>query len=522
MRAMRTLLSALALPAVCSALACSAAPADPLPPPPLIWQKTLPATSSLQWPQSARGLRAVRGIIHLHSVFSHDACDGKPQPDGKPNAPCLANFRRGLCATRQDFALLTDHATLMADSPFADLFLTDAAAGDTAEHAQGAADPEVDVVGSSMRCADDIAAGHRVHLAVGGENELMPVGLRRHIGPDARARHAAMQASTPDAVRAFHAAGGVVLVAHGESRTLEQLTTLAQAGLDGMEVYNLHANIDPKIRGPYLGLDPFGAIAGLLPWLGAQPVSEGGPEPDLAFLGFLSPNQSQIDKFDTLLSAGYRLTPTLGSDIHENTLKDPLSDDERGDGYRRLMRWFGNYLLVPARTGTLSTAVLRDALATGRAFGVFELFGPPQGFDFYANAAASPSGSTTTELGGQAPRGARLRIAVPRPFSADLRGQDPLLRVSLRYVAVNGGAAPTVLIKSEEVLSRTYTADEFAAESGPAGTPILEFDTATRGPGAYRIEVHIVPHYLLHLVGENAGSFRREYPYLYSAPLLVR
>jgi len=510
----------LSLPLLVALPSCAEPPVEPPPPVRLTWQKTLPATDTLRFGAAARGLRAVRGIIHLHSVFSHDACDGKPQPDGKANAPCLANLRRGLCATRQDFALLTDHATLMADSAFSDLFLTDAAAGDTVEKVAGDPAPLVDVVGGRLRRADDVAAGHRVHIAVGGENELMPVGLRRHLGSDAATRHAAMGASTPEAVRAFHEAGGVVLVAHGESHPLDQLTTLAQAGLDGMEVYNLHANIDPKIRGPYLGLDPLGAIAGLAPWLGGKPVSDGGPEPDLAFLGFLSPNQSQLDKFDTLLSAGHHLTPTLGSDIHENTLKEPLADGERGDDYRRLMRWFGNYLLLPS-SAPISTAGLQQALLSGRAFGVFELFGSPEGFDFHA-LAMGPSGTQVRELGDQAPQGARLRLALPRPFPAALRGSEPLLRVSLRHAPLRGGSAPTSLLRSEEVLSRTLSADDFAAASGPDATPVLEFDTAGRSPGAYRVEVYVVPHYLLHLLGDNPAVFRREYPYLYSAPLWVR
>ena len=175
----------------------------------------------------------------------------------------------------------------------------------------------------------------------------MPVALRRHLGATVAERHTAMQAGDAAAVRAFHAAGGAVLVAHGESHSLEQLTELAQAGLDGMEVYNLHANIDPKIRGPYLGLDPVGALVGLVPWLAGRPVSEGGLSrisPSWAFW----PQRRAAGQFDTLLAAGHHLAPVLGSDIHENTLKDPLADGERGDGYRRLMRWFGNHLLVPA------------------------------------------------------------------------------------------------------------------------------------------------------------------------------
>ena len=103
------------------------APVEELPPPPRItWQKTQVATDRVDLPARKRGLRAVRGVIHLHSVYSHDACDGNPQPLGQPSAPCLRNLRKGLCATRQ----LTDHATHMGEAPWDKLFLTDPAAGD--------------------------------------------------------------------------------------------------------------------------------------------------------------------------------------------------------------------------------------------------------------------------------------------------------------------------------------------------------------------------------------------------------
>jgi hypothetical protein len=475
--------------------------------PKLVWQKGLAATDSLQFAQTARGLRVVRGIIHLHSVYSHDACDGNPQPGGQVNAPCLLHLRDALCKTHQDFALLTDHAVHMTEAPFQKLFLTDTAAGDEVEQASG--EPGVDVVGGRLRCDDKVATGHRVHLAVGGENELMPVALRRHIGSTPEERAQAMHGESLQAEQAFHDAGGAVLVAHGESRSIDLLRQLAP-GLDGMEVYNLHANIDPKIREGYLGLPGLGAVAGLAPWLAATPVEEGGPEPDLAFVGFLEANRNQIDKFDTLLAEGHSLLPVLGSDIHENAFKQMLADGERGDSYRRLMRWFGNHLLLPK--GPLSTAALRDAILHGRGYGVFHLFGEPEGFDFHAKAASgpSPSGDKIFELGDTAPLGATLHVAAPRPLPRDDLGKEPVLRLSLIYVAAGGTG-------KEVVATRLATAAELSA--GVA----LTFDTASRAAGAYRVEASIVPRHLLHLLGENASTYAREYPYLfYSGPIYVK
>lgn len=487
-------------------VACVDTPVSPPPPFELAWDKTLPAMSTLNLAPQMRGLRVVRGIVHLHSVFSHDACDGKPHPGGKPNAPCLQNLRQALCATRQDFALLTDHATLMTSADFADLFLPDAAAGDVPERVMGS--PGIDVVGNSMACDPMTAPGHRVHLAVGGENDLMPVALRQHLGGSQAMRQQAMTADTPDAVRAFHAAGGVVLQAHGESRTLEQLRVLAAAGLDGMEVYNLHANLDPKIRGPYLGLDPLGAITGLAPWLGAGSPAEGGPEPDLALLGFLGPNQPQLDRFDALLGQGHVLSPVLGSDIHENTLREPLSDGERGDGYRRLMRWFTNHLLVPQ--APLSTETLAQALAGHRGYGVFELFGSPAGFDFYATTR-TPTGTQVHELGSVLSQTTEpiLHVFPPRPFPDAYHSQSPDLRVIIRFIAENA-------VQAVDVLNVVTSADEVRLPLS------YTLKSADRGPGVYRVEVHIVPRHLLHLLGEKKLSYVREYPFLYSAPIVVR
>ena len=60
------------------------APAVPAGPPQPVWDRTLPPTDGLGVAQQQRGLRVARGIIHLHSVYSHDACDYDPQPGGNP------------------------------------------------------------------------------------------------------------------------------------------------------------------------------------------------------------------------------------------------------------------------------------------------------------------------------------------------------------------------------------------------------------------------------------------------------
>ena len=66
-----------------------------------------------------------RGIVHLHSPYSHDACDGMPRSaTGVPNEPCLEHLRAALCTARIDYAALTDHDDSMADEDYLALFHT--------------------------------------------------------------------------------------------------------------------------------------------------------------------------------------------------------------------------------------------------------------------------------------------------------------------------------------------------------------------------------------------------------------
>lgn len=485
------ILSSLLPLALCAAL-CACAPEGVMTAP--AWDRTLPGSEVLDAP-AARGLRAVRGIIHLHSVYSHDACDGDPRPGGQGNAPCALHLRQGLCQTRQDFALLTDHATHMVEAPFADLLLREP--GDDAVTEDG------ELTASRLRCDERSgAAGHRVLLAAGGENALMPVALRRHLADTEAERRARMTAETPEAVAAFHKAGGLVLVPHGESRPLPLLRALADAGLDGMEIYNLHANIDPRIRADHLGLAPLGAAEGLIPWLSDRPPAEGGPEPDLALLGFLEDNRAQLGRYDTLLGEGRRLHPVLGSDIHENSVRQLLTDGERGDSYRRLMRSFSNHLLVPAG-GEVQPGALREAIQKGRGYGAFEVFGTPVGLDYRADTAAG-----VVEIGGAARGPATLRLVAPRPPlpRGVPAGQGPLVR--LRILRVAPQATEAVEVASLQV-----------GEAGDAA----ELRHVAAAPGAYRAEVRIVPRHLFPLLGEDVdrARFQREYPYVYTGPIYV-
>ncbi len=442
---------------LCALAACG----DPTPAELPAWDKTLPSASVMgDW----GGLTPARGIIHLHSPFSHDACDGNPRgTDGTPNEPCLQSLRAALCADRIDYASLTDHDDSMADEDYAALFHP--RAGDTPVLAGS------DQIASRIHCEN----GHEVLLTVGSENALMPIMLDRHVPGTVQERHDTYNGNTVAAATAMRAAGAKIWIPHTEQRTREHLLEIAP---DGMEIYNLHANIDPKIRPMYLGLDAYGAITAAVEF---ADTNEGGPEPDLALLAFLAPNVPALTRWDEQLAAGRKVAGSAGSDAHENALPVILADGERGDSYRRVMRWFGNIALV---TDPRDPAQIEAALAAGRMFTVFELLGTPDGFVVDA------------QLGSTVPAGTMLHVTPPTVRGLDPRLPVPAIRVTVIHVGAGG---PATLATSD---------------SGP-------IDVAMPA-GAVRIEVSIVPRHLgPYLRDLGTAMADQELPWIYTSPIYV-
>jgi hypothetical protein len=454
---------------------CMACGDSPAPTPPPAWDPELPDARELG---VRRGLSPARGIIHLHSPFSHDACDGNPRAgDGTPNEPCLQDLRAALCTTRQDFAALTDHDDTMADEDFATLFSM--RAGDQAVMA-GA-----DQIASRILCPN----GHQVLVSVGGENTLMPIMLDRHVTGTVAERHAIYNGEDAAAVAALHDAGGLVFFAHTESKPIELLRATVP---DGIEVYNLHANIDPDIRRDYLGLDPGGAISAAVQFADTEP---GHPEPDLAMLSFLVPNQPSIDKWNQLLREGRRLPATAGSDAHQNAIPIVFADGERGDSYRRVLRWFGNMVLV---ADPKDPAQIEAALAAGRMFAVFEMLGTPAGFD--VRAAAGP---TTYELGDVVPLAAQATLKIDLPT---VRALDPMLPAPIVRARV-------WWIEPDKV---TMLAEEESTFSNQLNVHI-------GAQGAYRVEISIIPHHLGPYLGDLGTAMAEvEVPWIYASPIYVQ
>lgn len=421
------------------------------------WPRELPPSSVMG--QSTAGLRAARGIVHLHSPYSHDACDGKPRPGGVPDETCLGHLRDALCATRMDFAALTDHDDSMADEPWGPaLFLY--RPGDELLFA-----PDGTPYANRIACGN----GHSVLLTVGGENALMPLMLDRHPDGDAAARHAAYDSDGPSAVTVFRALGGLAWIAHTESKALDHLRAL---GLDGLEIFNLHAAIDPDIREEHLGLPGETVASDIVKFADRTPE---GPEPDLAVLPFLVEQEVSVARWQALLFEGQRIAATAGTDAHENSFPLEMRDGERGDSYRRMLRWFSNVVLVddPA-----DPAQIEAALDAGRAFVAFEILGTPVGFDFRIEEGA-------------------MVAQTPAVFGVDAALPAPEIRTRILRIAQGGNA------------------EEVAAGVGSVVYPAPL-------PGVYRAEVRIRPRHLSpYLGGLGPELAEREYVWIYSNALWI-
>lgn len=444
------------------------APPDALPPPPA-WPRDMPALDALG---ERRGRTVARSIVHLHSPLSHDACDGAGWVDGAlADTACLAHLRDAACTLRMDALMLTDHAPHVEEvSLEGALWMT---SGDEAVR-----DADGNVIAARWACPD----GRRVLITVGSENELMPVGLLRHpIDPsDPVALGALYEADGPEAADAFRAAGGLALYAHTEGHPIEQIRATRP---DGIEIYNTHANVDPNIREMHLGLERFEYLASLLRF------STRGSRlaPDLSFLSFFSANDNALGKWDTLLAEGWHLTGLGGCDAHENTFTAEMPDGERGDSYRRMMRWHTNHLLVDdvGRDGVM------DALRVGRLYLTFEVLGTPVGFDFVAE-----SGSAIAEMGETIAVGATLRVV--RPSLPDGFPASPPPTIRMRILRAASGGAIEVAAGADATLEFTPTE-----------------------PGAYRAEVWMIPEHARPFLDRFADELIRDVPWVYSNPIYV-
>ncbi len=425
---------------------------------------------------SPRGYEIARSIIHLHSPFSHDACDNNGLPGGVVNEACYQDLRDAMCTLRIDFANLTDHPAHMDEFEFSDLLL--ARPGDVIEN--GAFGP----VANHVSCEN----GASPILTVGFEDELMPYGMVQHLAPDQPTRDELYNDSSAATVTLLKTtADAAAGIAHTESKPTEYLLGL---GMDSIEIYNIHANLDPDIREEFLGLPPLDGGLALLPYI-LNPTSV--PVPDLSFLSYFVVSPIYFEKWNTLTAAGLHVTGTAGSDSHENVLALKAPDGERMDQHRRLLKWISNHLLVSER----SLEAEKDAARNERNFVVIEGLGSPVGYDFYATA-----GGNTVGMGDAGAFVAGdTTIHVPLP--------------TLHPSAPAGGPADLLTIKLKRVLSGGL--DEVVATSEDA-----PLDFAATEPGAYRAEIWMVPNHLLPHLGPTPDGYLVPTPWILTNHLYLQ
>ena len=201
-----------------AALACSCT--EPAPPPPAsVWS---PGVMYPSEPTTFRGHLDVRGLIHAHSVFSHDACDGEPIDDAGVRDPvCFEDFRRGLCQTKHDFVFLTDHRDSFNDIEFPEALLFREELGDSLIKHDG-------LPTANLAACDD---GRTTLIMAGSEAGMMPVGLEKHAATNRMMQnHALLKPGTPKVDMRLTAIGYLIPI---KAHSFHEIMVSARAnGLD--------------------------------------------------------------------------------------------------------------------------------------------------------------------------------------------------------------------------------------------------------------------------------------------------
>ena len=417
---------------------CGDDESEPTPPAPTFgWTPDLVLQSPRE--PGPRGWLDRRGVIHMHSIYSHDGCDYEPVDPvtGEVDEECYEASRDGLCRTAHDFMMLTDHDDRFADNEFPDVLLYREGRGDELIVHDG------NPAANWLACPD----GPPGLVLAGTESGPMPVGLEHHMGDTSEARNTAYNDFSDEGMDALRAAGAVVLLQHTENWSVEELTTWR---VDGFEMFNFHAN---SITGG----------GGVISLLGNMDSPERLPHPDLVFVPVVNEDRRYLERWAETLSSGARRVTTMGTDAHANTMPQILPDGERVDSFRRFMRWVSNHLLVrDDGTGEFDDRSLKEALAAGRLWGSFDMFGYVEGFDYHAL-----EGGTVREMGEEASLASavELRASLPQVAGLEAIDAEPEIRIVLLRAA---GDQWQTIADTEDDLAETVTE-----------------------PGAYRVEVRI-------------------------------
>lgn len=469
--------------------------------------------------------REIAGVMHYHSVYSKDACDGHGLTNGVPDANCLAALRAAVCDNGVDYLGLTDHPSHMRDYPFEKLVLHNAAAGD-----QLVVDKEGAAIANRLACP----GGRSVLVTVGYEtNHALPLNFRKH--PKAPFYESIVDSNSlqadRDLVAGLHEAGGIVSLAHPEQPDLSA-TRIAESGVDMMEWYNFHGNLMYLLGSDVLS-GSVGEVWGTLKALSDFfPGGDARAHADLAYMvlrnGWPDVGFEKWQKVQGMR----RVTGMLGSDVHQNVVVSPmctqsdalqraacvagakavlpgglddlvnggpvrLHDGERIDSYGRVTRYVQNRLLVK----DLTFDAVQEALVGGRVWGAFTYLGDPRGFSF-----RGMKGTAMSELGDTCAPPCSLEIQVPAPVPlakgvpfTPAEAQKASVSTRLYRIEAKG----TVRVETRSGMGVTHTVQTTAA-------------------GGYFVEVWIKPTHMASHLGGRAELAEREYLWAITNPIWVR
>ncbi len=238
--------------------------------------------------------RDYRGIIHCHTKYSHDSTGTYEE--------ILAAAK----AARVDFVVITDHPP--RSDPGKPL----------REGWRGIRDGVLFIQGAEL------------------SDNILAVGIREPIrAPDPQAM-----------IDEIHAQGGLALICHPE-----EVTDWSLRGLDGMEIYNVHAAFRAGLRNPKV-LTEF-----------ARLMRE---DPDHLYLPLCELDPNVLRKWRELKIAG-----VAGNDAHRNVNLLGVQLDP----YERAFRFVSTHVLA----NELSERAILAALKAGKCYVAFDLLGEPQG-----------------------------------------------------------------------------------------------------------------------------------------------
>ncbi len=479
-------------------------------------------TPPVPFGQENRGYKMLRGIVHLHSNWSHDGCYPQHEEiDPSLLVDCETEHRRAPCQAGIDFVMQTDHPGDVSDATFEQALHYRPEAGDQLLNGSNGR-----LTANKVTCPDGSLVPSFLYFVGTEGSKNMPIGLSAPVPADLwRVSYddATPIADAQAAIAKVHEMGGYAFVCHPEQGDLS-VETIKALPLDGIELFNFHPMLMAALGD---GFDQFLRVDSFMNAGTTNPV------PDLAILLLMAPIANDPLKFDA--STPYiRLTGFGATDIHRNVEVPPLcpsfeecgdytydypnfahlladggpvmlADGDRMDSFVRSFRWMSNHTLVAADKPQ-DVDEVRQAIGLGRSFMAFDMMGMPKGFDFFAVADGNPvemgkeiAGTTAVKMYLRAPTLAKTPWTLP-DYPAWTEGQS-------------GATMRTKVLKATTAGVQTVL-----DETGEGRT----FEIAVDGPGAYRVEVWVTPRHLRAGLKGVEDLAEKEVPYLYSNAIMVR